>query len=54
MNMSVSGERASIYIYGAGEHTLTVTSPAGPQTFKVPAGETTDLRLNSTDPRKKD
>ena len=40
VNMSVSGNKASIYVYGSGTHTVTVTSPFGPDVFDIEAGQT--------------
>lgn len=40
VNMSVSGNQASIYVYGQGMHTVTVTSPYGTDVFDIEAGKT--------------
>jgi len=41
VNMSVKGRKASIYVYGTGSQTVTVTSPYGTDAFaNVPAGQT--------------
>ena len=40
VNMSVSGAKASIYVYGSGTYDVTVTSPAGTDVFSIDAGET--------------
>jgi hypothetical protein len=40
VNMSVSGNEASIYVYGSGTYTVTVTSPFGPDIFDIEAGQT--------------
>jgi len=40
-NLSASGRKAQIYVYGTGTQTVTVTSPYGTDTFAgVPAGQT--------------
>ncbi len=40
VNMSVSGNKASIYVYGSGTYMVTVASPFGPDTFNIEAGQT--------------
>jgi PKD repeat protein len=41
VNLSVKGRKASICVYGTGNHTVTVTSPYGTDAFaNVPAGQT--------------
>jgi hypothetical protein len=45
VNVSVSGEKASIYIYGDGVHKVTVTSPTGIKTFDIRAGRTVEKLL---------
>ena len=41
VNLSVKGRKASIYVYGTGSQTVTVTSPYGTDTFaNVSAGQT--------------
>ena len=48
VNVSVSGEKASIYVYGDGVHKVTVTSPAGTKTFDILAGRTVELFLTDS------
>ncbi len=48
VNMSVKGRNASIYVYGTGTPTVTVTSPYGTDIFDIAAGETVSKILTGT------
>ena len=39
-SMSVSGDEATIHVYGTGDHTVSVRSPSGDTSFTVEAGTT--------------
>ena len=45
VNVSISGNQASIYVYGIGAHTVTITSPYGTHVFSIDAGQTTSRLL---------
>jgi hypothetical protein len=45
LNMSVSGRKVSIYIYGTGVHTVNITSPYGVDAFDIQAGQTIEKTL---------
>lgn len=38
--MSVSGDEATLHVYGTGDHTVSVRSPRGDMSFTVEAGTT--------------
>jgi len=53
VNMSISGKKASIYIYGTGTKTVTVTSPDGTDVWQLEAGKTIEMTttgVNNVDP----
>jgi hypothetical protein len=48
VNISVSDDKASLYVYGTGTYQVTVTSPYGTDVFNIDAGEMVEKTLTGS------